>query len=88
MAAENFLANHELYVANFYIKTDKLKQAANRLEFLLDNYPGTSATAKAEEILVILKSGKKPAGSWTDWIPELGMPDWETFKTIGARQSM
>ncbi len=88
IAAENFLANHELYVANYYIKTDKLKQAATRLEFLLDNYPDTSAVASAEELLTILKSGKKPPGSWTDWIPELGMPNWETFKNIGARQSM
>jgi outer membrane protein assembly factor BamD len=87
-AAENFLANHELYVANFYIKTDKLKQAATRLEFLLDNFPDTTATTKAEELLAILKSGKKPEGSWKDWIPEIGMPDWETFKNIGARQSM
>lgn len=88
VAAENFLANHELYVANFFIKTDKLKQAATRLEYLLDNYPEASATGTAEEILAILKSGKKPPGSWTDWIPELGMPDWETFKNIGARQTM
>ncbi len=88
IAAQNFLANHELYVANFYIKTDKLKQAATRLEFLLDNFPDTSAATPAEELLAILKSGKKPPGSWTDWIPELGMPDWETFKNIGARQAM
>lgn len=88
IAAENFLANHELYVANFYIKTDKLKQAATRLEYLLDNFPDTSAANTADELLAILKSGKKPPGSWTDWIPELGMPDWETFKNIGARTAM
>ncbi|MDA3970128.1 MAG: outer membrane protein assembly factor BamD [Desulfobulbaceae bacterium] len=87
IAAENFLANHELYVANFYIKTDKLKQAATRLEFLLDNFPTTTAGPRAEELLAILKTGEKPNGSWQDWIPEIGMPDWETFKTIGARQS-
>ncbi len=86
IAAENFLANHELYVANFYIKTDKIKQATTRLEFLLDNYPETTAATPAEEILATLKIGEKPAGSWTDWIPDLSMPDWETFKTIGAPQ--
>lgn len=86
-AAENFLANHELYVANFYIKTDKLKQAATRLEFLLDHFPDTSTAPKAKEVLASLQSGEKPQGSWTDWIPELGMPDWETFKSIGARQA-
>jgi outer membrane protein assembly factor BamD len=88
IAAENFLANHELYVANFFIKTDKLKQAAIRLEYLLDNYPNTGAIADAEKLLAILKQGKKPPGSWTDWIPELGVPDWETFKNIGARQAL
>ena len=88
IAAENFLANHELYVAHFYIKTDKLEQAATRLEFLLDNFPDTTATTKAEKLLAILKTGKKPEGSWKDWIPEVGMPDWETFKNIGARQTM
>jgi outer membrane protein assembly factor BamD len=81
-AARNFLANHEMYVARFYIKTDKLKQAQIRLEYLVDNYPDSSVTAEAESTLAILKSGKKPRGSWKDWIPELGMPDWETFTSF------
>ncbi len=81
-AARNFLANHEMYVARFYIKTNKLKQAEVRLEYLLDNYPDSSVTREAETTLAILKSGKKPSGSWTDWIPDLGMPDWETFTSF------
>lgn len=81
-AARNFLANHEMYVARFYIKTDKLKQAESRLEYLIDMYPDSSVTTEAEETLAILKSGKKPRGSWTDWLPELGMPDWETFTSF------
>ncbi len=81
-AARNFLANHEMYVARFYIKTDKLKQAEIRLEYLLDNYPESTVTTEAEQTLAILKSGKKPRGSWKDWIPELGMPDWETFSSF------
>ncbi len=81
-AARNFLANHEMYVARFYIKTDKLKQAQTRLEYLLDNYPDSSVTAEAEKTLAMLKSGQKPRGSWKDWIPELGLPDWETFTSF------
>ncbi|MEN8256866.1 MAG: outer membrane protein assembly factor BamD [Thermodesulfobacteriota bacterium] len=82
IAARNFLANHEMYVARFYIKTNKLKQAEVRLQYLLDNFPDSSVTAEAERVLAILKSGKKPRGSWKDWIPELGMPDWETFTSF------
>ena len=81
-SARNFLANHEMYVIKFYIKTDKLKQAEIRLEYLLDNYPESSVTGEAEKTLALLKDGKKPRGSWKDWIPELGMPDWETFSSF------
>jgi outer membrane protein assembly factor BamD len=81
-AARNFLANHEMYVARFYIKTNKLKQAEVRLEYLIANYPDSSVTTEAEKTLALLKSGKKPHGSWKDWIPELGMPDWETFTSF------
>ncbi len=83
-AAQNFLANHELYVAQFYLKTDKLHQAAGRLRFLVDNYPDSSAAPEAERILALLMEGRKPLGSWKDWVPEIGLPDWETFKTVGA----
>ena len=78
----NFLANHEMYVAQFYIKTDKLKQAEVRLEYLLDHYPDSSVAKEAEQTLASLKEGKKPRGSWKDWLPELGMPDWETFTSF------
>ncbi len=84
-AAKNFLANHELYVALFYLKTDKFHQAAGRLRFLLDNYPESSASPEAERLLTLLLEGRKPPGSWKDWIPEIGLPDWETFKAVGAR---
>ncbi len=81
-AARNFLANHEMYVALFYIKTDKLKQAETRLEYILDNYPDSTVSSEAENTLAILKTGKKPSGSWKDWIPELGVPDWETLSSF------
>ena len=84
-AARNFLANHELYVAQFYLKTDKVNEAAGRLEYLLDNYPDTAVAPEAKRLLALLKEGRKPPGSWTDWIPEFGLPDWETFKAVGAR---
>ena len=81
-AARNFLANHEMYVAQFYIKTNKLKQAEQRLQYLLDHYPESSVVNEAENNLALLQQGKKPHGSWKDWLPELGMPDWQTFSSF------
>ncbi len=86
-AARNFLANHEMYVARFYIKTNKLQQATSRLEYLLDHYPDSTVVTEAEETLALLKTGTKPAGSWTDWLPDFGMPEWEdltSYKPGGA----
>ncbi|MEN8141688.1 MAG: outer membrane protein assembly factor BamD [Thermodesulfobacteriota bacterium] len=83
-AARNFLANHELYVASYYLKTDRLQQAAGRLQFLLDNYPESTAAPEAKRTLALLKEGRKPEGSWRDWLPEIGLPDWETFKDVGG----
>ncbi|MDP2107021.1 MAG: outer membrane protein assembly factor BamD, partial [Desulfobulbaceae bacterium] len=39
LAALNFLANHEFYVAMYYIRTNELGQAEGRLRYLNDTYP-------------------------------------------------
>ncbi|MCB2180424.1 MAG: outer membrane protein assembly factor BamD [Desulfobulbaceae bacterium] len=83
-AARDFLANHEMYVASFYLKTDKLKQCTGRLEYLLDNYPDTSVAPEAEKLLALVQAGTPPKSSWKDWIPEIGLPDWQIFKDIGV----
>ena len=83
-AARDFLANHEMYVATFYMKTDKLKQSTARLEYLLDNYPDTAVAPEAEKLLALLQAGTPPKSSWKDWIPEIGLPDWQILKDIGA----
>lgn len=54
--ARSFLARHELFVANFYIRTEEPQQAIGRLEYLLTNYPETEAAGKAGELLRELKS--------------------------------
>lgn len=79
-AARNFLANHEMYVASFYLKTDRFHQAAGRLQYLVDNYPETSVAKEAEELLALLMEGRTPPGSWKDWLPEIGLPDWRDFQ--------
>jgi outer membrane protein assembly factor BamD len=83
-AARDFLAGHEMYVAMFYIKTKKYKQSAARLEYLLDTYPDSSFAPEATTILGQLQAGTPPRSSWTDWIPEIGLPDWSIFQSFGV----
>lgn len=49
--ARTFLANHELYVAEFYFRTRKYLPAKGRAEFLLANYGDTKPAAQAKELL-------------------------------------
>ncbi len=71
----NFLAFHELYVANYYIKVDKLEQAKSRLEYLTARYPESTPAPEAEKVLADTEAGNPPKGSWLDWIPRIGLPD-------------
>ncbi|PIY25046.1 MAG: outer membrane protein assembly factor BamD [Deltaproteobacteria bacterium CG_4_10_14_3_um_filter_60_8] len=50
-AAREFLAEHELYVARFYLRTGALAAAISRLELLLAQYPDANAAPKAEAML-------------------------------------
>lgn len=83
-SARDFLASHEMYVAQFYIKTKKFKQSAARLEYLLDTYPDSSVAPEATNILGLLRAGTPPKSSWKDWIPEIGLPDWSIFESFGV----
>ena len=82
MAALNFLANHEFYVANFYVRTGELKQAERRYHFLVKNYPESSVTNKAKEIIAAIEAGHPPQRTWRDWLPDISLPDWHTFSNI------
>ena len=82
MAALNFLANHEFHVATFYIRTNELDQAENRLRFLLYNYPETSVARAAKIILADIDAGHPPKRTWRDWIPDISLPDWQTFTSF------
>jgi len=82
LAALNFLANHEFYVAMFYIRTDELSQAEPRLRYVLDTYPDTTIAKSAEALLADIKNGTPPKRTWRDWIPDLSLPDWRTFTTL------
>jgi len=78
-AGRNFMARHEMYVAAFYVRSEEFKQAERRLDFLLTTYPESEECPKAKELLAAIRSGNPPFRTWRDWIPDLSLPDWQTF---------
>ncbi len=78
-AGRNFLARHEMYVAAFYVRSEEFKQAERRLGYLLATYPESDECPKAKELLAAIRSGNPPFRTWRDWIPDLSLPDWQTF---------
>jgi len=55
----NKIAEHELFVARFYMKRKAYIAALNRAQYVLDNYP---QTVHQEEALVVLISGYENMG--------------------------
>jgi outer membrane protein assembly factor BamD len=49
---KNYLARHELYVADYYMRRGAYIAAANRARFILENYPRTPSIPDALELLV------------------------------------
>jgi len=77
-AARNFLAYHEYYVASFYERTGSYGEAEGRLEYLLKNYPESSVSGKAEELLQDLQNNNPPGRTMLGWLPKR-QPDWENL---------
>lgn len=82
IAARNFLANHEFYVGNFFVRTGSYDQAEARLEYLISQYPDAVNTPAAQKLLADLKAGKPPKSSWRSWLPDLELPDWRMFSNF------
>ena len=80
-SARNFLAYHEFYVASFYERTGEYEEAEGRLEYLLKNYPESSVSGKAEELLQDLKNNNPPGRSILGWLPKR-QPDWEDLTPV------
>ena len=54
------IAGHELYVANFYFKTEKYKAALSRYQYIVENYAGTDQSQTAlEKIPEVMEEIKK-----------------------------
>lgn len=78
IAARNFMANHEYYVASFYERTYAYEEAKARLEYLLRQYPDTNIAPQAEMLLYDLRQDNPPGRSLLGWLPK-SLPDWEDF---------
>jgi outer membrane protein assembly factor BamD len=78
IAARNFMANHEYYVASFYERTYAYEEAKARLEYLLRQYPETNIAPQAEMLLYDLRQDNPPGRSLLGWLPK-SLPDWEDF---------
>ena len=69
-AANEFLVNHEYFIVEFYLRTEKYKEAESRLKYLIAMYPeakiipGPRLSAKLEE-------GKPPHSGFAEWFSEL-----------------
>ena len=79
VAARNFLANHEFYVANFYVRSKSYSEGEARLAYLLDTYSDTEVAPQAHALLTALQSGHPPKRSMTSWLPSFSLPDWRIF---------
>ena len=78
-AAREFLVNHEYFVAVFYVRTDRYSEAAHRLKYILSMYPDSSISPQAQKLLDRIEAGNPPKMGFSNWLPDLSMPDWSLF---------
>lgn len=81
--ATEFLADHEYFVAEYYVRTEKYDQAKVRLKFLLAKYSEQPIAAQAKDLLARLEAGDPPKSALTSWLPKLGLGNW-SFSGQGA----
>ncbi|TKB24889.1 outer membrane protein assembly factor BamD [Desulfopila sp. IMCC35006] len=74
--ATEFLANHEYFVVEYYVRTEKFDQAKVRLKYLLAMYPDSNIAGKAKQLLTRIEAGDPPRSRLTSWFPKLNMPNW------------
>jgi outer membrane protein assembly factor BamD len=68
--AKNRLAQHEVVVARWYIRTGQVPQAKKRLETALDLYPDTSAGVKAARLLKEKRISQQTSTAGADGLKE------------------
>ncbi len=79
-AANEFLVNHEYFVVEFYLRTEKYEEAQTRLQYLVSTYPDASITPKAKKLLKRLDAGDPPGFNLSAWFEDTFLPDWTLFR--------
>ena len=74
-AARDFLANHEYFVVEFYLRKDKLKEAEIRLKHILAMYPDSTISPRAKDLLSKIQEGNAPKSDLSSWFPKMSMPE-------------
>ncbi len=70
--AREFLARHEFFVVRFYLRTEKYRQAAARLKYMIAAYPEAEITTKkAVPLLDQLNRGEKPNRGFFSFLPNI-----------------
>ena len=86
-AAREFIANHEFFVVDFYLRREKISEAETRLKYILANYPDTEIAPRAQELLTQIQSGNPPKQSFSSWLPKVSLPDWAKFSSTDKEKS-
>jgi outer membrane protein assembly factor BamD len=78
-AAEEFLVNHEYFVVEFYLRTEKYSEAQTRLQYLVNTYPNATITPRARKLLARIEPGHQPGFNLSSWFSDTLVPDWTLF---------
>lgn len=68
--AKEFIANHEYFVADFYVRMEKYAEAQHRLKYILAMHPESSIAPQAKALLDKLESGNPPTTGMRRWLPD------------------
>jgi len=77
--ATEFMANHEYFVVDYYVRTEKYDQAEVRLKYMLTLYPDAAISEKAKALLERLEAGDPPKSRIFSWFPKMDLPHWAKF---------
>ena len=83
-AAQEFLANHEFFVAEYYLRAEKYGEAQTRMKYLLALYPDSAMAPKAKELLAQIEAGNPPRSHFSSYLPKVALPDWSLFRNKEA----
>lgn len=86
-AAREFIANHEYFVVEYYLRTNKVNEAETRLKYILAMYPDAKISSRAKEVLAMIQAGNPPKSRFASWLPKMSLPDWTKFSSTGTAEN-